>query len=172
MKSEVFVILLLVVILIFGTVGISSASETLVFGISVDVDHLEPGYTIVGYVVDNIFEGLVKFKAGTTIIEPCLATSWEISEDGKEITFHLRKGVKFHDGTDFNSDAVVFSFARQYDPNHPYHQYGKWYYFGYMFLQTIQIFGVFSSIFKAYIQAAWRFNKWVVILLVNGKCKN
>jgi ABC-type transport system substrate-binding protein len=133
MKSEVFVILLLVVILIFGTVGIASASDTLVFGISVDVDHLEPGYTIVSHVVDNIFEGLVKFKAGTTIIEPCLATSWEISEDGKEITFHLRKGVKFHDGTDFNADAVVFSFARQYDPNHPYHQYGKWYYFGYMF---------------------------------------
>jgi ABC-type transport system substrate-binding protein len=133
MKNKVFVILLLVVILIFGTVGIASASETLVFGISVDVDHLDPGYTIVGHVVDNIFEGLVKYKAGTTIIEPCLATSWEISADGKEITFHLRKGVKFHDGTDFNADAVVFSFARQYDPNHPYHRYGEWYYFGYIF---------------------------------------
>jgi len=33
--------------------------------------------------------------------------------------------VKFHDGTDFNADAVVFSFARQYDLNHAYHQYGK-----------------------------------------------
>jgi peptide/nickel transport system substrate-binding protein len=133
MKSKVFVILLLAVILTFGTVGIASASETLVFSISLNVGDLNPGSTSGGKVVDNIFEGLVKFKAGTTSIEPCLATSWEISADGKEITFHLRKGVKFHDGTDFNADAVVFSFARQYDPNHPYHQYGKWFMWGYMF---------------------------------------
>ena len=119
--------------LIFGVIAITSASETLVFAISVDVDQLDPGSTSVSQVVNNIFEGLVKFKAGTTSIEPCLATSWEISADGKEITFHLRKGVKFHDGTDFNADAVVFSFARQYDPNNPYYQYGKWNMWGYLF---------------------------------------
>ena len=133
MKNKVFVILLLVVFLIFGTVDLASASETLVFAISVDVDQLDLGSTSVSQVVNNIFEGLVKFKAENTSIEPCLATSWEISADGKEITFHLRKGVKFHDGTDFNADAVVFSFARQYDPNHPYHQYGKWKMWGYLF---------------------------------------
>jgi len=133
MKSKVFIILLSAVTLIFGIVGIASASDTLVFAISLDVDHLDPGYTVVNQVVDNIFEGLVKYKPGTTSIEPCLATSWEISADGKEITFHLRKGVKFHDGTDFNADAVIFSFARQYDPDHPYHQYGKWYMWRYMF---------------------------------------
>ena len=133
MKNKLLIFFLLAVALTFGTVGITFASETLIFGISLDVDHLNPGYTVVGHVVDNIFEGLVKYKAGTTNIEPCLATSWEVSADGKEITFHLRRGVKFHDGTDFNADAVVFSFARQYDPNHPYHVYGKWYYWGYMF---------------------------------------
>jgi ABC-type transport system substrate-binding protein len=133
MKIKLLITLLLAMTLIFGVIAITSASETLVFAISVDVDQLDPGSTSVSQVVNNIFEGLVKFKAGTTSIEPCLATSWEISADGKEITFHLRKGVKFHDGTDFNADAVVFSFARQYDPNNPYYQYGKWNMWGYLF---------------------------------------
>jgi peptide/nickel transport system substrate-binding protein len=139
MKIKLWIVFLFAVTLTFGTACIASASETLVFAISVDVDKLDPGETGVSQVVNNIFEGLVKYKAGTTSIEPCLATSWEISADGKEITFHLRKGVKFHDGTDFNADAVVFSFARQYDPNHPYHQYGKWWMWGYIFYDVDRI---------------------------------
>ena len=139
MRNKIFMVLLLTMALMVGTVGIASASGILVFAISLDVDQLDPGNTSIGQVVDNIFEGLVKYKAGTTSIQPCLATSWEISADGKEITFHLRKGIKFHDGTDFNADAVVFSFARQYDPNHPYHQYGKWFYWGYMFSDIIVV---------------------------------
>ena len=119
--------------LLFGTMDLVSATETLVFAISVDVDQLDPGGASVSKPVDNIFEGLVQFKAGATDIEPCLATSWEISADGKEIIFHLRKGVKFHDGTDFNADAVVFSFARQYDTTHPYNQYVEWFMWGHLF---------------------------------------
>ena len=109
---------------------------TLVFGSSGDAVRLDPGDVTDGESIqrmDNIFESLVEYKSGSTDIEPCLATSWEASTDGKEITFHLRKGVKFHDGTDFNADAVVFSFARQYDKENPYHQYGEWAYWGYMF---------------------------------------
>ena len=139
MRIKLLIVFLFAVTLTFGTVGIASASETLVFAISLDVDQLDPGDTSIYQVVNNIFEGLVKFKAGTTSIEPCLATSWEISTDGKEIIFYLRKGVKFHDGTDFNADAVVFSFARQYDLNHPYHQYGKWSFWGYMFSDIKEI---------------------------------
>jgi ABC-type transport system substrate-binding protein len=82
---------------------------------------------------DNIFEGLIEYQPGTTTIQPCLATTWTISPDGKNITFELRQGVKFHDGTDFNADAVVFSFERQYNTSHPYNQYGEWAYWGYMF---------------------------------------
>jgi len=137
LKIKLLIVLLFAVALMFETEGITSASETLIFAISLEVDQLDPGNTSIGQVVDNIFEGLMKYKAGTTSILSCLATSWEISADGKEITFHLRKGIKFHDGTDFNADAVVFSFARQYDPNHPYHQYGKWFFWGYMFSDII-----------------------------------
>jgi len=136
MKSKLFVILLLTVGLVFSVVGAVSASGTLVFGSSGDAVRLDPADVTDGESIqrmDNIFEGLVEYKAGNCEIQPCLATSWEPSADGTEIVFNLRKGVKFHDGTDFNADAVVFSFARQYDPNHPYHQYGEWSYWGWMF---------------------------------------
>jgi len=133
MNKKLLIIFALAMLAIFDLVSLSFANNTLIFGVSLDVNELDPGSSVVSHVVDNIFEGLVRFKAGTTRIEPCLASSWEISEDGKEITFHLRKGVKFHDGTDLNADAVVFSFARQYDPSHPYHKYGKWYFWDYMF---------------------------------------
>ena len=132
-KNKIIGIFLLILVLTFEIVSISSASETLAFAISIDVNELDAGNSVMSYVVDSIFEGLVKYRTGTTNIEPCLATSWEISADGKEITFNLRKGVKFHDGTDFNADAVIFSFKRQYDQNHPYHQYGKWVTWRYMF---------------------------------------
>ena len=46
---------------------------------------------------------------------PHLATSWEISDDGLEYTFHLREGVMFHDGTPWNAHAVIFNIQRQID---------------------------------------------------------
>lgn len=129
MKNKLPVIMLITITLILTIVGISSAQDTLVFATSGDAARLDPGDVTDNESMermDNIFECLVEFKPGTTEIQPCLATSWDISEDGKEIIFNLRKGVKFHDGTDFNADAVVFSFARQYDNDHPYNQYGEW----------------------------------------------
>lgn len=73
---------------------------------------------------DNIFDPLVQLKLGTTGIAPALAKAWDISKDGLVYTFHLRTGVKFHDGTPFNAKAVLFSFNRQRDPKHPFHQGG------------------------------------------------
>src|SRR6188768_2257572 len=49
----------------------------------------------------QIFEGLVRNKAGSLKIEPALATSWKASKNGLVWTFPLRKGVKFTDGTPF-----------------------------------------------------------------------
>ena len=51
------------------------------------------------------------------VYKPELATSWQTSADGKSITFKLRQGVKFHDGTDFNAQAVKSNFAALLPPN-------------------------------------------------------
>jgi peptide/nickel transport system substrate-binding protein len=68
----------------------------------------------------NMYDGLVRYADGSLEVEPALATSWEISEDGTEYTFSLREGVTFHDGTPFNAEAVEFNFERMLDEDHPY----------------------------------------------------
>jgi peptide/nickel transport system substrate-binding protein len=73
----------------------------------------------------GMYDGLVRFADGSTDIEPALAESWEVSDDGLTYTFHLRPGVTFHDGTPVDAEAVKFSFERQIDPNHPYHDTGE-----------------------------------------------
>lgn len=64
-------------------------------------------------VITNVYEGLVKFKPGTARVEPCLARSWEASGDGLVWTFHLRRGIRFHDGTPLDARAVEQSVKRQ-----------------------------------------------------------
>lgn len=59
----------------------------------------------------NVYEGLVRLD-GEGTVEPLLAESWEISEDGLEYTFTLRDDVTFHDGTEFDAETVKFSLER------------------------------------------------------------
>jgi len=109
--------------------------QILVFGRGGDSVSLDPANVTDGEslnVTTNIYDTLVDYAEGTTDIVPGLAETWESSEDGLVWTFHLRQGVKFHDGTDFNADAVVFNFNRWMDPAHPNHQ-GDFPYYGYMF---------------------------------------
>ncbi|MFC6490039.1 ABC transporter substrate-binding protein [Nitratireductor sp. GCM10026969] len=72
----------------------------------------------------NVYEGLVRYRDGTLEVEPALAESWEVSDDGTVYTFALREGVTFHDGSPFNAEAVKFNFDRMLDENHPYHDTG------------------------------------------------
>jgi dipeptide transport system substrate-binding protein len=75
-----------------------------------------------------IYNRLIEHTAGTTETEPGLAESWETSEDGTEITFRLRPGVKFHTTSyftptrDLNADDVVFTFMRQFDKESPWYE--------------------------------------------------
>lgn len=103
-----------------GGTSSSGNGKTFIFAQSADPRGLDPAFVDDGEsakVMCNIYEGLVKYGDDNTNIEPCLAESWDISEDGTEYTFKLKEGVKFHDGTDFNADAVVKSVERQLPPN-------------------------------------------------------
>lgn len=130
-----FLGVLIVIFLFISSIAIGAENPkyggTLIFGRGGDSVGLDPADITDGEstrVTEMIFEGLVGFKGETTDIIPVLATSWKVSKDGKVWTFKLRKGVKFHDGTPFNANAVKFSFDRQFDKNHPYYKYGKWEY--------------------------------------------
>ena len=99
--------------------GAGAAKATgMVYAGSSDPTYLDPAFVSDGEsfrVTTQIFEGLVALKPGTTNVIPALATSWKNSGGGKVWTFALRKGVKFHDGTPFNSAAVCYNFNRWFN---------------------------------------------------------
>ncbi len=101
-----------------GSAAAGDAS-TLVFGSGGDPANLEPGNVEDSnsiYVQQQIYDRLVEYKPGSTELEPGLATEWSASEDGRTWTFKLRQGVKFHDGTPFNAEAVKVNVERWWDP--------------------------------------------------------
>ena len=96
---------------------------TLVVGLVAEPTSLDPGQlTDINSMklLGAIYDTLVRFKPNSFDLAPGLATSWDMSGDGLLYTFKLRQGVKFHDGTDFNADAVKFTYDRLLDPNSPY----------------------------------------------------
>ena len=83
----------------------------------------QEGYRFVSF---QLYDALVKWDASSETeagkIIPGLATSWEQNpENPKRWTFHLREGVKFHDGTDFNADCVIFALDRVMNPDFEYY---------------------------------------------------
>ena len=101
----------------------ATAKGVLVYGSSGQPVNLEPGNIVDGHSIilhRQIYNRLIEFKPGSTEIEPSLATEWSVSKDSKTWTFKLRSGVKFHDDTDFNAEAVKFNVERWWDAKHPY----------------------------------------------------
>ncbi|HTT14091.1 MAG TPA: ABC transporter substrate-binding protein [Burkholderiaceae bacterium] len=123
----------------FAVMGASA--KTLVYCSEGSPENFTPALNTTGTSFDaarGIYDKLTEFERGSTRVVPGLAQSWTVSPDGKTITFHLRKGVKFHSGVngfkptrDFNADDVLWSFNRQWKPDHPYAKVsgGKYDYF-------------------------------------------
>ena len=110
-----------------------AAAKTLVFCSEGSPETISPPLAITGTAMDAarpMFNNLVEFARGSTQLQPALAESWTISSDGLRYTFKLRAGVRFHSNPDFtptrtlNAQDVVFSFMRQWKPDHPFHEIG------------------------------------------------
>lgn len=98
------------------TASVAVAQSTgLTVGMQLEPPHLDPTSAAAGAIdsvlYSNVFEGLTRFGPDGSI-NPGLATSWDVSEDGKVYTFHLAEGVTFHDGTTMDAEDVVFSLDR------------------------------------------------------------
>jgi peptide/nickel transport system substrate-binding protein len=81
----------------------------------------------------QIYDTLIAQKPGTTELTPSLAESWESDEAGTAWTFHLRQGVKFHDGTPFNAEAVCANFDRWFNFEGSFQNASATYYWQYGF---------------------------------------
>ena len=126
---------------IFLAVAAKAAAQTLVFCPEGGPEGFDPALHTSANTFNassrQIYDRLVEFAPGATTLEPGLAESWTVSDDGLEYTFVLRSGVAFHTNDlftptrDLTADDVVFSFERQRLPDHPYHRMsaGGWSYF-------------------------------------------
>lgn len=101
--------------------GEPAYGDTIVVGSIGDASNLLPplasdsaSFDIIGLV----YNGIVKYDKDLKLVGD-LAESWDISPDGLEITFHLRKGVKWHDGVEFTAEDVMFGYQKIIDPNIP-----------------------------------------------------
>jgi peptide/nickel transport system substrate-binding protein len=97
--------------------GAAQGNNTLIMARAVDATGLDPHLQTAFAslrLLDLIYEPLVRTDADLNIV-PALAESWEFSDDGLTLTFHLRQGVTFHDGSAFTSDDVTASLNRILD---------------------------------------------------------
>ncbi len=101
-------------VLVLGT-NAAIAKDSITVGMQLEPPNLDPtggaAAAIDEVVYANVFEGLTRYRSDGSVA-PGLAESWSVSDDGTVYTFHLRPGVKFHDGSDMTADDVRFSLDR------------------------------------------------------------
>jgi peptide/nickel transport system substrate-binding protein len=101
-----------------GRAAVAAAPESeriFVYAIDADPSSLDPHTTTNAtdnLIKLNVYEALLRFKPNTVTVEPWLATEWRVTPDGLTYNFTLRRGVKFHDGTEFDAAAAKFSMDR------------------------------------------------------------
>ena len=98
----------------------SGEASTFTFGAAGAPEMFDPLYATDGEtfrVTRQMFQGLLGIEPGSAEVVPELATEWTSNEDGTEWTFTLRDDVTFHDGTEFNAEAVCANFERMFDQN-------------------------------------------------------
>ena len=113
-------VLLLVVLMLLPSCGQKGERNPNTFVVSSigDARRLNPiiaNDSASGTINDQIFNGLVKYDKDIKLIGD-LAERWDVSPDGKTITFHLRKGVEWHDGAPFTADDCLFTYQKLMDP--------------------------------------------------------
>lgn len=95
------------------------AKDQLILGVPLEPPNLDPtsgaAAAVDALVYGNVFEGLTRITQ-TGDVAPALAETWDASPDGLSYIFRLRRGVKFHDGTDFDANDVKFSLERALAP--------------------------------------------------------
>jgi len=100
---------------VLGLSAFSAFASDIRVGMVLEPPHLDPtagaAAAIDEVVYANLFEGLTRIDQNGAV-QPSLATSWTISDDGMTYTFNLKQGVSFHDGTSFDADDVLFTFER------------------------------------------------------------
>ena len=122
-------------LILLGTAGAAS-NVTFIYAGAADPTYLDPALVSDGEsfrAARQIFDTLVQLAPGTTKLQPALATSWTVNRTGKVWTFKLRRGVKFHDGTAFNSAAVCANFNRWYNWTGPFQDASASYYYRQLF---------------------------------------
>ncbi|MBV8878905.1 MAG: hypothetical protein JO332_02965, partial [Planctomycetaceae bacterium] len=112
-----------VLLVLLGSCGDGGGdASTLIWARSADSSTLDPAEVEWGEdakVIQSLYDTLVTYKGDTVELEPKLAERWTVSPDGKTLTFELRPGILFQDGTPLDSAAVVFTFERFLKPDHP-----------------------------------------------------
>ena len=131
-----------------------AANQTLIYCSEGSPDYFNPQLSLSGAAFDAsnlLYSRLVEFNQERTQLVPGLAVRWSTSKDKKTYTFHLRKKVSFNNRGKFkpsrylNAEDVIFTFERQRDKKHPYHQVNGG---GYKFFQSLDLPGLITKVSK------------------------